>query len=57
MILKDYTLKFKSGNRKPKLEQINIDVRLYDEVVEKEETEMEKLAKEFFGDLANFIEE
>ena len=57
MILKDYTLKFKSGNRKPKLEQINIDVRLYDEVIEKEETEMEKLAKEFFGDLANFTEE
>ena len=53
-ILKDYTVKFKSGNRKPKLDYINIDVRLYDEVVEKEETEMEKLAKEFFGELANF---
>ena len=55
MILQDYTTKFKSGIRKPQLAHINIDVRLYNEEEEIHESEMQKLAHEFFGDNVNFI--
>ena len=54
MILADYTQKFKSGIKKPQLAHINIDVRLYNEKEEKTETEMERLAHDFFGDNVSF---
>jgi hypothetical protein len=54
VILKDYTTKYKNGNKKPTLDEVNIDVRLYDEVNDKNESEMQKLAFEIFGDLVNF---
>ena len=55
IILADYTSKFKSGIKKPQLADINIDVRLYNEEEEVQESEMQKLAHEFFGDNVNFI--
>ena len=55
MILADYTSQFKSGIKKPQLAHINIDVRLYNEEDEVVESEMEKLAHEFFGDNVNFV--
>ena len=55
MILADYTQQFKSGIKKPQLAHINIDVRLYNEEDEVVESEMEKLAHEFFGDNVNFV--
>ena len=54
VILKDYTTKYKNGNKKPTLDEVNIDVRLYDEVNDKNESEMQKIAFEIFGDLVNF---
>ena len=54
MILADYTSQFKSGIKKPQLANINIDVRLYNEEEVKEETEMEKIAYEFFGENVSF---
>ena len=53
-ILNDYTSQFKSGIKKPQLAHINIDVRLYDEVEKVEESEMVKLAHDFFGDNVSF---
>ena len=53
MILQDYTTKFKSGIRKPQLAHINIDVRLYNEE-QVQESEMEKLAHDFFGNNVSF---
>ena len=53
LILSDYTQKFKSGIKKPQLAHINIDVRLYNEEV-KEESEMAKLARDFFGENVSF---
>ena len=55
MILADYTQQFKAGIKKPQLAHINIDVRLYNEEDEVMESEMEKLAHEFFGDNVNFV--
>ena len=54
MILADYTQQFKSGIKKPQLAHINIDVRLYNEVEVANESEMEKLAHEFFGENVSF---
>ena len=54
MILADYTAQFKSGIKKPQLANINIDVRLYNEEEIKEESEMEKIAYEFFGENVSF---
>ena len=53
-ILADYTTQFKSGIKKPQLAQINIDVRLYDEEEKVQESEMVKLAHDFFGDNVSF---
>ena len=53
MILQDYTTKFKSGIRKPQLAHINIDVRLYNEE-QVQESEMAKLAHDFFGNNVSF---
>lgn len=53
LILSDYTQKFKSGIKKPQLAHINIDVRLYNEEI-KEESEMVKLAHDFFGENVSF---
>ena len=53
-ILTDYTSQFKSGIKKPQLAHINIDVRLYNEEVSASESEMEKLAHEFFGENVSF---
>lgn len=52
-ILADYTQQFKSGIKKPQLAHINIDVRLYNEEI-KEESETQRLAREFFGDNVSF---
>ena len=38
----------------PQLANINIDVRLYNEEEIKEESEMEKIAYEFFGENVSF---
>ena len=54
MILADYTQQFKSGIKKPQLAHINIDVRLYNEVETVSESEMEKLAHDFFGENVSF---
>ena len=54
MILADYTQQFKAGIKKPQLAHINIDVRLYNEVEVANESEMEKLAHEFFGENVSF---
>jgi hypothetical protein len=54
-ILCDYTTKFKSGIRKPELNHIVIDVRLYNEECS-EESEMCKLAHDFFGENITFEE-
>ena len=54
MILADYTQQFKAGIKKPQLAHINIDVRLYNEVEVAAESEMEKLAHEFFGENISF---
>ena len=53
ILLQEYTKQFRAGNKKPTLPHINIDVRLYDEE-ESKESEMQKIAYEIFGDLANF---
>ncbi len=52
-ILLDYTTQFKAGIKKPQLAHINIDVRLYNEE-NNQESEMEKLAHEFFGENVSF---
>ena len=52
-IFQDYMTKYKAGNKKPKLDQINIGIRLYNEDV-KEASEMQKIANELFGDLVKF---
>ena len=31
ILLRDYTIQYKSGNKRPTLESVNIDVRLYNE--------------------------
>ena len=54
IILKDYTAQFKAGTKKPILTEVCIDVRLYDEVSESQESEMQKIAKEIFGDNVDF---
>ena len=52
-ILNDYTTKFKSGIKKPELNYVLIDVRLYNEECN-EESEMKKLAHDFFGENITF---
>ena len=52
-IFQDYLTKFKAGNKKPKLDQINIGIRLYNEDI-KEVSEMQKIASDMFGDLVKF---
>ena len=42
-----------AGNKKPKLDQINIGIRLYNEDI-KEVSEMQKIASDMFGDLVKF---
>ena len=54
-ILSDYTTKFKAGIKKPELNHIVIDVRLYNEECS-EESEMSKLAHDFFGENITFEE-
>lgn len=54
IMLKDYTAQFKAGTKKPTLTEVCIDVRLYDEVSESQESEMQKVAKEIFGDNVDF---
>jgi len=53
IILKDYTAKYKAGNKKPKLDSVDIDVRLYTEEI-KEESEIKKVANDLFGDFVKF---
>ena len=53
ILLRDYTIQYKSGNKRPTLESVNIDVRLYNEEASTE-SEMQKIAYEFFGDIVNF---
>lgn len=53
-IINDYKNKYRSGDKKPKLNQIDISIRLYNEKEEKKETEMEALAHEIFGENVNF---
>ena len=48
-ILADYTQQFKSGIKKPVLNNVCINVRLYNEE-NNQESEMVKLAKDFFGE-------
>ena len=52
-IFQDYLTKYKAGNKKPKLDQINIGIRLYNEDF-KEVSEMQKIASDMFGDLVKF---
>ena len=53
IILSDYTTQFKSGIKKPQLNHINIDVRLYNEE-NNQESEMQKIAFDFFGENVSF---
>ena len=53
-ILQDYTTQFKSGIKKPQLAHINIDVRLYNEEEKEEESEIVRLAHDFFGENVSF---
>ena len=52
-ILNDYSTQFKSGIKKPVLNNVVIDVRLYNEE-SNQESEMEKLAHDFFGENITF---
>ena len=54
VILNDYTTQFKSGIKKPQLAHINIDVRLYNEEEKVMESQMQKIAHDFFGDKVSF---
>ena len=53
-ILQDYTTQFKLGIKKPQLAHINIDVRLYNEEEKKQESEIARLAYDFFGENVSF---
>ena len=53
-ILQDYTTQFKSGIKKPQLAHINIDVRLYNEEEKNQESEIVRLAHDFFGENVSF---
>lgn len=54
-ILNSYSLQYKSGIKKPVLDNIYIDVRLYNEE-DSGESEMKKITQEIFGDLVKFEE-
>jgi DNA polymerase-3 subunit gamma/tau len=54
-ILNNYSQQYKAGIKRPVLNEVYIDVRLYNEE-ENSESEMKKITQEIFGDLVKFEE-